>query len=249
MNNKITLFKIRQKAYHFIEIGAYPFIALVFMLLLSWQIYSIYVAHTQLSAEIESRDALNAKLDKFRENAKISEQNRLVYGTIIKKQLPQTNNTFDTYALMESFYEQTGIELKPASSPIPGTSTAAKSSQANETTNLLQASAVLTAQGIEDIISRYQFQFSRFMTLNEITVAKDQVAQGQVYDVDFTFEIYSLSSGDKQTTAPNVSVAQFTTKDKENFDQYINSTNIDLYYATQNAAPVDEGYEPAGSIF
>ncbi|MBP6994179.1 hypothetical protein KBB12_02970 [Candidatus Woesebacteria bacterium] len=249
MKTKLSLFKIRQRAYHFVEVGAYPFIAFIFAALLCWQSYSVYSAHAQLRIEIDSRDALNAKLDKFRENAKISEQDRLVYGTIIKRQVPQNNNTFDTYALMESFYEQTGIELAPASSGVPGEPTKTKSAQADDSTALLKASAVLTAQGIEDIISRYQFQFARFMTLNEITVTTDQEGKGQVYDVDFAFKLYSMSEGGAPAPNVNVSAAQFTTKDKENFDSYINSANIDLYYATQNAAPVDEDYEPAGSIF
>ena len=92
MNTKLSLFRIRQKIYRFVEVGIYPFIALTFAFLLVWQVYVIIEAHNQLQIEVDTRNTLTEKLEKFRENAKISEQDRLVYGTIIKKQIPLNDN-------------------------------------------------------------------------------------------------------------------------------------------------------------
>jgi hypothetical protein len=249
MNTKLSLFRIRQKIYRFVEVGVYPFIALTFAFLLVWQVYVIIEARHQLQIEVDTRNALNEKLEKFRENAKISEQDRLVYGTIIKKQIPGSDNTFDTYALMESFYETTGIELKNSTSATTIGSRSTASTTTENSSGKYSASAVLTLQTLSEIIDTYQYQFSRFMTLNEIKVAKNKEGRDQFYDVDFTFQVYSLNGDKKGTSEEKGTPAQFTAEDKRNFDFYINNTNIDLYYATQNATPVDEEYEPSGTLF
>lgn len=245
MNSKLTFFNLRQKAYRFVEVGIYPLIAFMFLLLMGWQIYSVVEIHQELNKERTSRDALSAKLEKYRENAKISDQDRMVYGTIIARQIPATDNTFNTYALMESFYETTGIELTPARST---TASARSRTAIAASTNLLQASTTLTSQQLKDVLDTYQYQFPRFMTLNAITVARN-IADPDTFDVDFNFEMHSLAPEGKKPETSGASGIQFTASDKRNFDHYINNTNVDLYYETISTTPVDTEYEPAGSIF
>lgn len=249
MNTKLSLFKIRQTAYRLIEVGVYPIVMIIFFILLCWQIYSVFEAQNQLKQEIISRDILIDKLDKYRENAKISEQDRLVYGTIIKKQIPQSNSTFDIYALIESVYESTGIELEVDTPSAVGGTTRDPSTALDEGAMRLSASAILTSQSLNEIIETYQYQYARFMTLNEITVTSSKEGQGQFYDVNFTFQVHSINGEKKDTNDTVETPAQFTSEDKTNFDYYINNTNVDLYYATQNTIPVDEEYEPSGTLF
>jgi hypothetical protein len=249
MNTKLSLFKIRQTAYRLIEVGVYPIVMIIFAILLCWQIYSVFQADNLLKQEIASRDILIAKLDKYRENAKISEQDRLVYGTIIKRQIPQNNNTFDIYALIEAVYETTGIELKIARPTSVEGAAGDQSIILDEGAMPLSASATLTAQSLNEIIDTYQYQYSRFMTLNEIKVTLSKEGQGQFYDVDFIFHVHSMNGEKKDENDTTGSPAQFTSEDKINFDYYINNANIDIYYATQNKTPVDEEYEPSDSLF
>jgi len=249
MNAKLSLFKIRQTAYRLIEVGVYPIVMIVFFVLLSGQIYSVFQAHNQLKQEIISRDILIDKLDKYRENAKILEQDRLVYGTIIKKQIPQTNNTFDTFALIEAVYETTGIELQVDQTTSVGGVGGVPSKATDKGAMRLSASAMLTSQSLNEIIDTYQYRYARFMTLNDIKVTSNIEGQSQFYDVDFTFQVYSINEEQKDINDTAGPPAQFTSEDKMHFDQYINNANVDLYYATQDKSTVDEEYEPSGTLF
>jgi len=245
MKNKLTLFYLRQKMYRFFEVGIYPLMALLFLVLMLWQMYSIVEVHTELKESKNKLNTLVAKLEKYRENAKISEQDRLVYGTIIKKQIPASNNTFDTFRLMESFYNATGIELK-----VSQLTREDSPKMPNQTsvfdTGIFSASATMSLQSLNDLLGNYQYQFPRFMTLNEITVAKSKENQGELLDVKFIFETYYLA---KEGGSSGISQAQFNAQDKKFFDEYIGSTNIDLYYETQSPVDTNEEYDPAGTIF
>ncbi len=241
MKNKLTLFYLRQKIYRFLEVGIYPLMAFLFLILMVWQMYSIFEANKELQEAKSTLNTLVEKLEKYRENAKISEQDRLVYGTIIKKQIPASNNTFDTFRLMESFYNSTGIELK-----VSQLSREDAPKMPNQTsdfdTGIFSAKATMTLQSLNNILNSYQYQFPRFMTLNEIEVAKSKEGQGEFLDVEFIFQTYNLAN-------TGTSQAQFNAQDKKYFDEYIGSTNIDLYYETQSPNDANEEYEPSGTIF
>lgn len=253
MNNKLTLFTLRQRLYRIFELGTYPLIALMFILLLCWQSYSVYLAHEELSKERDSLAALHLRLDTYRENAKISEQDRLVYGTILKRQIPANSGIFDTFALIESFYRATGIELKPAQS---GSSGSGHSTQSNLTivdgsAGTYSGSGVLNQEQLNEILNTYQYHFPKFLTLSSIRVSTNKEGNGLFYDVTFYFQTYSLGSDDtkKTETVINTAGSQFTAADKRSFDQFITKANIDLYYETQALPRADEQYEPAGKLF
>lgn len=253
MNTKLSLFALRQRVYRLFEFGAYPFIALMFTLLLCWQVYSIYIAHEELSKEQDTLSALRIKLEKYRENAKISEQDRLVYGTILKRQIPANSGTFDTFALIESFYEATGIELRPSQSGSigGGNSTQSNFTVADGSSGIYSGSGVLNKDQLDEILKTYQFHFPKFLTLNSIKVSTSKEGNGLFHDVTFTFQTYSLSSNEKKGTekATSQAGAQFTIEDKKSFDRYVSEANVDLYYQTQSLSTVDEEYEPAGKLF
>lgn len=253
MNTKLSLFALRQRAYRLFELGAYPFIALLFALLLCWQVYSVYIAHEELTKEQDTLLALRVKLEKYRDNAKISEQDRLVYGTILKRQIPANSGTFDTFALIESFYEATGIELKPSQSGSTGAGNSTKSNItiADGSSGIYSGSGVLNKDQLDDILKTYQFHFPKFLTLNGIKVSTNKEGNEMFYDVTFFFQTYSLSSSEKKGTEKVTSQAgaQFSIEDKKSFDRYVSEANVDLYYQTQPLSTVDEEYEPAGKLF
>lgn len=250
MNNKLTLFNLRQKVYRFMMVGIYPIICGVFVLLLCIQIYSVYTVWSDLQVASSKRDTLASKLAKYRNNARISDTERVAYGTIIKKQVPKVNDVFDQFNLIDIFYQRTGIELKGASSPRgKGSSSRAASNASTGTTNYLIGSGTMNEETLNELMSLYQYQFHRFMTLDEITVAVSKEGQGRFYDVALTLQLYNL--GDANTSGDTASTGeiQFTSKDLESFQAYMDKTNIDIYYEMQSASPVTTEYETAESIF
>ncbi len=250
MNNKLALFNLQQKTYRFITVGIYPIILGVFLLLFGIQIYSVLTVYGDLQTASQTRDVAKAKLDKYRNNARISESERTAYGTVIKRQIPKSNDVFDQFSLIDNFYQRTGIELK-GTNALRGKGNSSQSTSNTNTgaTNYLIGNGTMNAETLDELMNIYAYQFHRFMTLDEISVVQSKEGQGKFYDVSITLQVYNLGDTKSSDTGAAPTDMVFTANDLTSFKAYMDKTNIDIYYEMQSASPVTTEYEPAESIF
>lgn len=249
MKLKLHSLRARHIFYAFLHKGLYPFMAFIFMCICAFQMYMVYLTQQDLSREQDSLDALHLRLKKFSQNARITEEDRVVYGTILKRQIPTHNNTFDTFALIDSFYQVTGIELKTSSGQQTSSSQRpSKSTQAPASVSFT-ATATLTPESLQVLLDRYQYEFPRYLTLSAIQLNRSVTAAEQgLYDVRLTFEAYTVPIT-KETSSADMST-NFTAADVAHFEAFKQRANTNLYYELQDVEPVSEDeYESAETIF
>ncbi len=246
MISKSTALFYKRKISIFVEKGLYPTIILILFGLLCWQIYTVSQVREDLAREQTKRDALKAKFDKYKGNIKISDQDQAVFGLILKRQIPTKESPFDLFSLIDKFSQTTSLDLTSDTKATNNfTNNAPISGSVPYTTKILTAKGLLTEKMLTDILQIYQYQFHRFMTLNQITVASSNTVVEGVYDVNFVFGLYTFDSMETAGESQEV----FTAQDIATFDMYKENANIDLYYETQDAVPAMYEYDTSGTIF
>lgn len=240
---KLNIVKFRQRLYRFGVYGVYPVILIIFVLLALLQGYTVSVTREKLQEELGQRDRLQSVFDRYRSNAKISEAQRLAYGTIIKMQVPRSNDVFDVFSLIDAFLARTSIELHATTDPSMGRSTSTATASTESSAHFLTGSATMDDATLGELLRIYAYEFRRFMTLDRISVDSIEDSSRPLYRVELTFQIYDMGGtapGSKQVFAPG---------DLARFERYMQDTNIDIYYELQQATPSQGEYEKSGTIF
>lgn len=247
--HKLGLFYLRQKLVALFEIGIYPITTVILAGLFAWQVYGTKNMMNDLAVQQVKRDELQTRLEQYKTNAKeLSDTDRIVFGSILKRQLPSGENTFDMFTTVDAFVAETGLQLSDYAVPDGDPTVKGADAKPQEGSSIvLSATGTVSPERFNQILDMYQYEFQRFMTLISAQVSSSTTSPGN-YEVTLGFSIHVVP--DPVISDTSALDVQISADDKKELDLYKEKVNTDLYIdVSQQEAPIDEKYDTSESAF
>lgn len=240
-NQKINFHTIINKLLYFVEKGIYFIITIIIFGLLLFQIRSVVLVRQELLSQKDIVATLKTDFEKFRSKSPITESEKILFGSILRTQLPASENSFGYYTLTDYLNSVTGLKFSipelAAESVFKGTSD-------------LTATGTLSAQGLSQLLQIYQYDLIRFMTMHSAKVTNSKTSAG-MYDVSIQFKSYTAPTADiVDDNTPVDKIVEFGPETLKAYNNYVSKVNQELYVDPQSVEEVvDTDYEPADSPF
>jgi len=240
-NQKINLNSIIRNILYIFEKGIYLIITLIILGLLIFQIRSVLQTRDNLLAQQAVRESLKTDFEKFRSKSPISESEKMLFGSILRTQIPPSENSFDYFPMIDYLNSATGLTFA-----IP----TIESEGVNKGTTDLSAKGSLSQQGISQLLQVYQYDLVRFLTMHSAKITSSKEKAG-MYDVVMQFKSYTAPTADiVDDNTPVDKIVQFGPDTLKAFNTYVQKANQELYVDPQEQVEVvDNDYESAESPF